>query len=202
MIYAYQVNRYTCLFLATKAEHHFISIENFAEPLSKVTPDSILELEFTVAQALSFTLLVHHAFNAIHGYYLDMQTVFPNRLEAIGVAHDIARRHANDSLFSDTSFLFTPPQIALASLSMANEELVRDYLEHKFSNKPDLLKNLLSEVYDIKGYIIAGSQKPSKERLVNIDKKLYFCINPDKIKKRKPDDNDSQKSDDIKRLKI
>ncbi|KAK9469015.1 cyclin-like protein [Lipomyces arxii] len=193
---------YTCLFLATKAENHFISIDKFAEPLPKVTPESILELEFTVAQALSFTLLIHHAFNAIHGYFLDIQTLFSDRIDQIGSAHDSARKLVNDSLFSDAVLLFTPPQIALAALSMANDDLINDYLRVKFSNQSILFEKLSQTINKIKPYIDDGAEKLKlpKERVMQIDKKLYFCRNPDKLKKRKANGIESNQQD--KKMKL
>ncbi|KAK9455767.1 cyclin-like protein [Dipodascopsis uninucleata] len=193
---------YTCLFLATKAENHFISIENFTEPLQKVTPAMILDLEFIVAQALSFTLMVHHAFNAIHGYFLDLQSVYPDQLDAIGIAHDTARKYTNESLFSDAAFLFTPPQIALGALSMSNEQMIAGYLRFKFPNQPELLQQLTNAISNIREYILRGSKKLEKERAMAIDKKLYFCRHPDEIKKRKAEpEANNDISEDTKRIK-
>ncbi|KAJ8100283.1 cyclin-like protein [Lipomyces tetrasporus] len=191
---------HTCLFLAAKAENHFISIENFTQLLAKVTPESILELEFTVAQALSFTLMVHHAFNPIHGYFLDIQSVFPSRIDEIGVAHDAARRFANDSLFSDVAFMFTPPQIALAALAMANDALIKDYLEVKFGRQSGLLEQLNTVIRNVRTYIEERARELSKERVVAIDKKLYFVSNPGKLRKRKADDDASAVNGDTKKV--
>lgn len=178
-------SRYTCLFLATKSENHFISIENFVQPLQRVSKQAIIDLEFIVAQALSFTLLVHHAFNPIHGYFLDLQSIFPNKINEIGSAHDQARKYANDSLFSDAAFLYTPPQIALAALMMANEKLIDEYMEAKFGANVYLLKQLKATNVKIKEYIIEGPKaKISKERALALERKLFICRNPEKAKKR------------------
>ncbi|KAK9235971.1 cyclin-like protein [Lipomyces kononenkoae] len=196
---------HACLFLAAKAENHFISIDNFTQLLAKVTHESILELEFTVAQALSFTLMVHHAFSPIHGYFLDIQATFPSRIDEIGAAHDAARRLANDSLFSDAAFLFTPPQIALGALAMANEALIKQYLEIKFTNQPALLEQLSKVITNVRTYIEQGAQQLTKERVVAIDKKLYFVTNPGKLNKRKNEDSNGTSSavdSDAKRVKI
>ncbi|KAK9320237.1 cyclin-like protein [Lipomyces orientalis] len=191
---------HTCLFLAAKAENHFISIESFTQLLAKVTPESILELEFTVVQALSFTLMVHHAFNPIHGYFLDIQSVFPARIDEIGAAHDAARRFANDSLFSDVAFMFTPPQIALAALAMANDALIKDYLDVKFGGQPGLLEQLNTVITNVRTHIEERAQELAKERVVAIDKKLYFVRNPGKLRKRKADDDLSAVNGDTKKV--
>ncbi|KAK9363886.1 cyclin-like protein [Lipomyces starkeyi] len=193
---------HACLFLAAKAENHFISIDSFTQLLTKVTPESILELEFTVAQALSFTLMVHHAFSPIHGYFLDIQAIFASRVDQIGAAHDAARRFANDSLFSDAAFIFTPPQIALGALAMANDALIKDYLGVKFEKNPELLEQLNTVIKKVRSYIEEGTRELAKERVVAIDKKLYFVRNPGKFNKRKADDNNgTMLNGDAKKIK-
>ncbi|KAK9463662.1 cyclin-like protein [Lipomyces oligophaga] len=187
---------YTCLFLATKSENHFISIDNFIAPLQHVSTKAILDLEFVVSQALSFTLLVHHAFAPIHGYFLDLQTLFPTRLDEIGSAHDKARKFANDSLFSDAQFLYTPPQIALAALALSNSDLMDKYLLKKFEDHPLLLHQLTQTITKIKPFILAGSQRISTDRASSLELKLFICRNPAKAaaavaKKRKVSTSDN-----------
>ncbi|KAK7203728.1 cyclin-like protein [Myxozyma melibiosi] len=199
---------YTCLFLATKSENHFISIDNFVQPLQRVSKQSIIDLEFIVAQTLSFTLLVHHAFNPIHGYFLDLQSVFADRMDEIRSAHDRARRYANDSLFSDAAFLFTPPQIALAALMMANEGLMDAYMDVKFGQNAVLLRQLKTTTERIKSYIVEGGKpKIGSERALALERKLYVCRNPEKARKRFGNGSSSESLNDsaepaAKRVKI
>ncbi|KAK9448981.1 cyclin-like protein [Limtongia smithiae] len=158
---------YTSIFLATKAENIFISIENFVEPVkTDIDAHTILALEFTVAQALSFTLLVHHPYNPVHGYFLDMQDVFFNRaasggkprysMNELGNAHDAARRFVNDSMLSDAAFLYTPPQIGLAALAHADEALAEAYMVAKFGGSEELLERLRVVVAGVRECVLAA----------------------------------------------
>ncbi|KAK9475002.1 cyclin-like protein [Dipodascopsis tothii] len=194
---------YTCLFLATKSENYFISIDNFSAMLPKVTSQDILELEFTVAQALSFTLSVHHPYQPLHGFFLDMQATLPGSVDTVGPAHDAARKLVSSSLFSDAALLFTPPQIALCAMDMVNSDILREYLEKKFVGKNEAMhKELLRIIDEIKPYMDNAVRKQSKDRVTAIDKKLYFCRNPDKLKKRKPEDTpEAADPGDAKRVK-
>ncbi|KAK9476814.1 cyclin-like protein [Lipomyces japonicus] len=195
---------YTCLFLSSKAENHFISIEKFVEPLQKVTSAALIDLEYVVIQALSFTLLVHHPFDPIHGFFLDMQSAFAaDKVADLGALHDAARRHANNALFSDASFLYSPPHIALAAMALANQDLVTDYIRIKFKSSPQIESQIITEIDLIKPLILAGANQPSRDRMIAIDKKLYYCRNPEKLTKRKVVSAEvDSRSDDQKRIKI
>ena len=132
---------FTCLFLAAKSENYFISIEAFVKPLQKVEPKDILDLEFTVLQSLQFTLLVHHPFRPLYGFFLDFQAVllhpspvmYDVNIDTIGALYDKSKTWLNENaLLSDVGFLFTPPQIALAALYDCDRRITDKYLKRKF----------------------------------------------------------------------
>jgi cyclin H len=132
---------FTCLFLAAKSENYFISIEAFVKPLQKVEPKDILDLEFIVLQSLQFTLLVHHPFRPLYGFFLDFQAVllhpspvmYDVNIDTIGALYDKSKTWLNDNaLLSDVAFLFTPPQIALAALYDCDRRITDKYLKRKF----------------------------------------------------------------------
>ena len=66
----------TCVFLATKTENHYISLESFCKRIPKLEAETILESEFVVADALRFHLAVHHPYLALHGIFLDAQVPY------------------------------------------------------------------------------------------------------------------------------
>ncbi|KAK6464832.1 cyclin-like protein [Scheffersomyces coipomensis] len=132
---------YTSVFLAAKSENYFISIESFVQRLKDVKPSDILDLEFKILQSLKFTLLVHHAFRPLYGFFLDFQAVLlhPSPLmydvsvDTLGALYDKAKIWLNENaILSDVAFLFTPPQIALAAMYDVNRRVTDRYLKKKF----------------------------------------------------------------------
>lgn len=132
---------YTIVFLAAKLENYFISIESFCNRLPKTQQKDILDLEFIVLQLLKFTLLAHHPFRPLYGFFLDFQLVllYPSpamydvNIDTIGALYDLAKKWLNDhALLSDVAFLFTPPQIALAALYDLDKRITDKYLKRKF----------------------------------------------------------------------
>ncbi|KAK4692297.1 cyclin H, partial [Lecanoromycetidae sp. Uapishka_2] len=97
-------------------------------------------------------------------------------------AKDILKTSA---LLSDAYLLYSPSQIWLSSLFLADEPLARFYIDTKFptpsSMKPKLLITLEACVQLLRK---SPSAKPGEEEmkeLMRIDKKLYKCRNPEKI---------------------
>lgn len=134
---------FTCLFLAAKLENYFISIESFCKALPKTEPHHILDLEFTVLQALKFTLLVHHPFRPLYGFFLDFQLVLLHpqvfhdvTVDTLGELYDKAKRWLNEAMLSDGGFLFTPPQIALAAMWDCDRRVTERYLRLKYGPGP------------------------------------------------------------------
>ncbi|CUM49202.1 uncharacterized protein AC631_01169 [Debaryomyces fabryi] len=132
---------YTCVFLAAKSENYFMSIESFCKALPKTEPKDVLDLEFIVLQSLKFTLLVHHPFRPLYGFFLDFQAVllhptplmYDVNVDTIGGMYDKAKKWLSDyALLSDVSFLFSPPQIALAAMYDIDKRITDRYLKRKF----------------------------------------------------------------------
>lgn len=202
---------YTCLFLAAKSENYFISIESFCRALQKTEPKDVLDLEFIVLQALKFTLLVHHTFRPLYGFFLDFQLVllYPEAvsditIDQIGELYDASKKWLNEyGLLSDVLFLFTPPQIALAAMYDCNSKITEMYLRKKFLQKESLSTIKEENENDVEGQqekeatkdeyhqmltIIKKCVDQSKmveesprEESTKIDRKCFFIINPDKL---------------------
>lgn len=140
---------YTCVFLAAKSENYFISINSFTKALRNTENKDILDLEFTVLEALHFTLLVHHAFRPLYGFYLDFQTVLLHpepRIrgltnERLASLLDKGKEWIMEkALLSDIPFLYTPPQVALAAAYAVDKEVCELYLKIKFEDKLKAIK--------------------------------------------------------------
>ena len=230
-----------CLYLATKAEHHYISLSSFTEklnscvgPKSKVTSEEVVAPEFRITKGVRFTLTVRHPLRGLRGGLMELLAMAKGTaallpglgqtsqqiqkdmmnlplpagsslkatntvrdldkrcLEAVGKATDML---ATGALLTDVYFLYTPAQIWLAALLVADEHLASFYLDTKFpiASNPSALDDMSSNSIDdaelAKAKIInvirecasimqahsTGSAQPSREELIRIDKKLYKC---------------------------
>ncbi|GEQ71670.1 hypothetical protein JCM33374_g5356 [Metschnikowia sp. JCM 33374] len=199
---------YTAVFLAAKSENYFISIETFCSRIPKTKPEDILGLEFIILSSLKFTLLVHHAFRPLYGFFLDFQSLllhpspvmYDVNVDTIGQLYDKAKRWLNDhALLSDAPFLFTPPQIALAALYDSDKRITDRYLRLKFlketsenneaSQTPvqpekehfDLIVKTIRRCIKI----TKEETHTSREESTKIDEKCFFALNPQKLLKRR-----------------
>lgn len=132
----------TSIFLACKSENYFIGIEAFAKK-TKSKSESILKYEFNLLESLQFTLLNHHPFRPLHGFFLDIQFVLRGKVDLnyLGQIYTNCKKKIMEILLTDAVYLYTPPQITLASLLIEDEALTLKYLEVKFgspSNEIDL----------------------------------------------------------------
>lgn len=186
---------YTIVFLAAKLENYFISIESFCTRIPKTKPADILDLEFVVLQTLQFTLLVHHPFRPLWGFFLDFQAVLlhPNpvmydvSVDTLGRLYDSAKAWLNEhALLSDVSFLFTPPQIALAAFYDCDRRITEKYLSMKFprakaegaKDDSEIKKEVKVEdgVAGVKVEEEAGVKKEDEDSLDLLIKTIKRCI--------------------------
>ncbi|KAL8923688.1 MAG: hypothetical protein Q9208_004440 [Pyrenodesmia sp. 3 TL-2023] len=118
---------------------------------------------------------------------------------AHGKAKELLKTSA---LLTDAYFLYTPSQIWLSTLLLADEALARFYIDSKVSTlseiRPKLLTTLKQCAEVLRSSPIAQPDKEEKKELKRIDKKLGRCANPQKMdlvslnqaQKRDPDQND------------
>lgn len=192
---------YTIVFLAAKLENYFISIESYCARLPKTKPGDILDLEFIVLQALKFTLLVHHPYRALYGFFLDFQLVllhpspamYDVNIDTIGALYDKAKKWLNEeALLSEVSFLFTPPQIALAAMYDIDKRITDKYLKRKFlkeASSEKLLESIKEETEvkkedngEIKDEENNEVKSPDREQYETLVKTIRKCIQIAKAK--------------------
>ncbi|AOW00341.1 cyclin-like protein [Yarrowia lipolytica] len=164
---------HTCFFLATKAENHFFSINQFCKYTGAVAKD-VLQLEFVVMQSMLFSLSAQSAYTPLHGFYLDIQTSLPHvPASTVGSLYDGARKYVSLSFLTDANFLFTPPQISLAAMMCTNSQITEQYLRVKMSDPAqfNLTTKLVQECVDM----LQKVDKPTKEYVQEIGKKLRSC---------------------------
>lgn len=96
---------------------------------------------------------------------------------------------ANDCLknvapLTDVYFLYTPSQIWLAAHFMADEVLTLYYISTKIPDGNDTLKEKVVATVRACAELLTASAESARaniEELRRVDKKLYQCLNPDKI---------------------
>ena len=101
---------------------------------------------------------------------------------AHGKAKEILK---TSSLLTDAYFLYTPSQIWLSSLLLADEPLARFYIDAKLPTpstlKPNLMIILQGCVDLLRSSPSAAPGEAEMKELMKIDKKLYKCRNPEMI---------------------
>ena len=107
-------------------------------------------------------------------------------MRRIQTAHGKAKEVLKTSaLLTDAYFLYTPSQICLASLYLANEPLARFYLDTKLPTSSAVktkLFTILQTCTDLlRSSASADPGAAEMKELMEIDKKLYKCRNPEKI---------------------
>ncbi|PVU86430.1 hypothetical protein BB560_006723 [Smittium megazygosporum] len=200
----------TCLFLATKVENYYISIDSFTRPLKTISPEDVLQFELLVSQSLRFDFQVSNPFNSATGLFFDIQKHYEDHTTLVKVYAAVIAL-IEKSLFTDCGLMFMPSQIALAMWKHALENHglnFETYLSKKFP--ADLLHELYSILDEIQR-IVGGYHAPSISEMREIDKKLIYCKNIAKVKtsevykhlerKKKTEEQDSDNEVEEKSIK-
>lgn len=203
----------TALFFATKTENHYMRLTKFAEYIENTKPEDVIASEYLLVQGLRFTFDVRHPFRALEGAVMDLQAlsrgevpVLPeggetneeklderldgkpkNMEKRVRVAHSTAREHLKTSaLLTDVYFHFTPSQIMMAALIIADRELTEWYIKCKLSaaaENPQKVLDTVERCSDLLREVKPSSQPLASERkeLQALAKKLKKCRNPEKV---------------------
>ncbi|KAF4637100.1 hypothetical protein G7Y89_g1004 [Cudoniella acicularis] len=190
----------TALFFATKTENHYFRLTKFAEAMSKTKPEDILASEFLLTQGLRFTFDVRHPFRALEGAVMEMNAMASGEIDGpalkgmgrkVMMAHGKAREYLKTSaLLTDVYFHYTPSQIMIASLMIADRELIQLYISTKIPSdhpsSPDLQAKILETLEQCAEMLktVEPSADPApaeKKEISALGKKLKKCRNPDMI---------------------
>ncbi|CCM00917.1 uncharacterized protein FIBRA_02963 [Fibroporia radiculosa] len=169
----------TALFLATKTTNNPISLEAYTSHIPKTAPSDVLDLEFLVAQSLSFDFAIWHAHRALWGIWLDVQSLPDAPMDELRAAYDIALKHVRAARLTDAELVYTPSQIALACLSLAAPTLASSWARWKFPNQPE--PPVLAVLESIKTMIATHGVPPDVEAVREVDRRLKLCKNPEKV---------------------
>ena len=104
----------------------------------------------------------------------------------IQMAHGKAKEVGKSSaLLTDAYFLYTPSQIWLSSLFMADDPLARFYIDTKIPVQSAIKSRLLSTLQSctevLRSSASANPGETEEKALRRIDKKLFKCRNPEKV---------------------
>ncbi|OQU97376.1 Cyclin, domain-containing protein [Cladophialophora immunda] len=197
------------LYLATKADHFYISLSRFVAELNNVSEDDVKAPEFLLLQGLRFTLDVRHPMKGLQGGHVEMNVLAEEgRLgssitkasgseKRVGVAADKAKKLlATAAQMTDAYFLYTPSQIWLAAVMIADRELVEAYISAKLDALPPtaddsdtiaekfkqkLMVTISSCATLLESYRSSEDDAAQRKEMRRIGKKLTVCQNPEKM---------------------
>jgi cyclin H len=190
------------LFLATKSDHWHISLHKFASRIGNTTEEDVKAPEFLLMQGLRFTLDVRHPMRGLEGGVGEMLAAVEDGAlltdekdkhtaqKRIGTAAE----HASNTLrtavqMTDAYFLYTPSQIWLAALQVADHELINTYVAKKLEHigaEGLLLREKLMKILSSCADLLASYRSPNDDpaeakEMKRIGKKLHLCQNPEKV---------------------
>ncbi|KAH6850515.1 cyclin-like protein [Chaetomium sp. MPI-CAGE-AT-0009] len=133
MTYPPQEMLIVALFFGCKAEGSFVSITEFVKTFGRENPEEILAGEFLLCQGLRFAIDVKHPFRALRGALMALAALPDVDLARLGAAENRAREILRFSpLITDAYFHYTPSQIMLAALSLADRGLAEKLITKTF----------------------------------------------------------------------
>ena len=238
MVYDPKAVMVASAFLAAKVEDAMTEIKYLEEGTNKmnapVTQAEIIPSEIALLSGIHFDLLCFHPYKAVLAITEDLRTYLksekgrglvqwtknPNDTNRVIVGqdlkpmHDSAQKIVNDVIVSDIPLLYTPGQVGLAALMVANEEQQRTqtsesktdipqidimgYLSQRFQDQDDpMLQDLKTELREIcaalrqlsEGKYGCSNHQEDLSKLKETNKKLkkvrVWGIKEKKKKKRK-----------------
>ncbi|KAK4151841.1 hypothetical protein C8A00DRAFT_35510 [Chaetomidium leptoderma] len=133
MTYPPQEMLFVALFFGCKAEGTFVSIAEFGKTFDREHPEDILAGEFLLCQGLRFAIDVKHPFRALRGATMELATLPDIDRNRLAAAEHRAREVLRFSpLITDAYFHYTPSQIMLAALSLADRGLTERLMTQTF----------------------------------------------------------------------
>ncbi|KAK0652425.1 cyclin-like protein [Cercophora newfieldiana] len=121
------------LFFACKAEGIFPRIGEFISKFGRDRPEEILAGEYLLCQGIRFAFDVKHPFRALKGAAMELRRLGDIDEQRINNAERRAREILGFSpLITDAYFHYTPSQIMLAALSLADRVLAERLISHTF----------------------------------------------------------------------
>lgn len=169
---------YSCVYLAAKVDEYNVSLTQFMQQLApnyEEVGDFIISNELLLMQKLHFHLTIHNPFRPFEGFLLDLKSRYTE-------IKDVERYRQNGEVFiakallADTFLIYTPSQIALASLKASIGNLIVGYIEGLLaaqSSDSSKLLNKLDEIIEM----VRLFKVPPKGVVDELTAKLEICRN-------------------------
>ncbi|KAJ9604031.1 hypothetical protein H2200_011554 [Cladophialophora chaetospira] len=200
----------SALYLATKADHFYLPLSRFVAELNGISEDDVKAPEFLLMQGLRFTLDVRHPMKGLQGGHIEMNVLaeegklntFPagkGSEKRIGIAADKAKKLlATAAQMTDAYFVFTPSQIWLGAMMIADRDLVEAYIGAKIESLAEvvaeqqgiditafqtkLVATISSCATLLQAYTPPEDESATQRKeMRRIGKKLIVCQNPEKV---------------------
>ncbi|KAK7911669.1 hypothetical protein PG985_014150 [Apiospora marii] len=179
----------TCLFFGCKAEGHYMRLSKFADKFPNTTGEEVLAAEYVLSQGIRFAFDVRHPFRALEGAVMELRRLGDFENKRIDRAHGKAREILKFSpLVTDAYFHYTPSQIMMAALAMADEGLVERMLREAFAAEGESAKE---KCWDLIQACRAMLEKEPPEKMNDneerkaiikpLNRKLKKCRDPDRV---------------------
>lgn len=128
----------TCLFFGCKADGYYMRLSKFADKFPNTSAEVVLAAEYVLCQGIRFAFDVKHPFRALEGTIMQLRSLEDFEAKRIDRAHSRAREILKFSpLVTDAYFHYTPSQIMLAALAMADEGLAQRLLRDAFAGQDE-----------------------------------------------------------------
>lgn len=222
-------------FMATKVEDCLTQAHHLEEGTklmnSHVTKDEILKAEFPLLGGIDCDLLCFHSYKVVLAFTEDLRTFLKTKEgrtlatfangedrpivgQDLSPMHNEARKIVDDVVVSDIPLLYSPGQIGLAALMLANGNInkpnvpkidFQGYVHFRFKgqNHASVTSNVKTLCEMLKGLkegkYGCGNHKVDLVRLKGVHKKLKKCRASEKKKKKRKaastedDENESKK---------
>ncbi|KAF7538170.1 hypothetical protein G7054_g3126 [Neopestalotiopsis clavispora] len=182
----------TCLFFGCKAEGYYMRLSKFADKFPNTSAEVVLAAEYVLCQGIRFAFDVKHPFRALEGTIMELRRLGDFEQSRIDRGHARAREILKFSpIVTDAYFHYTPSQIMLAALAMADEGLAQRLLRDAFAGQGEAAKDQIwSVIQTCRGILEKeppermtehwGSQETNKA-MKPLVKKLKKCRDPDRV---------------------
>ena len=167
---------YLCLYLAAKVDEYNVSFSQFVQqiaPSYDQIGDFIITNELLLMQKLHFHLTVHNAFRPLEGFILDLKSRF-KELNDVERCRQNAEVFIAKALLADTFLIYTPSQVALASLKASIGNLIISYIESILGVQGSEYSKLLIKLDKIID-MVRTFKVPPREVVDELMQKLEGC---------------------------
>lgn len=176
----------TCAYLACKIDEFYVPIDQFIKNVNGDkfrARDLILSNELLLMKKLNFQLTVHLPHRAAQGFIYDIRARCHTKKGQVSSMEREVHEFLDKSMYTDACFLYTPSQIALASIVYGAEKCNLDLSSYLgdiiFADDPAALEYFHQASNNIRDLIEQDQQNsPNRDTIKEIEKKLKAITSP------------------------